>query len=222
MAQGPVQAVSVFPSRSFPNRLHPPSGGSVASRRRRRWIFMCSARCRRLRPAAGASQPTLCSHAGARLPQGWRGRGASPFPSNPHRSKGRAPCTPARRCARGSGAIQTPGPAACSSDSPTRRRRSAAAAIWRRPGKRPIKPARGGFKALKSSCAAIKGFEAMRALRKGRGSAFNPTSDMNGEARIIERAFGPGPAGYPRRYPCSKTVRRHEAGSQFIAKLRTL
>ena len=60
--------------------------------------------------------------------------------------------------------------------------------------KRPIKPARG-FKALKSACAAIKGFEAMRALRKGRGSAFNPTSDMNGEARMIERAFGPGPCG---------------------------
>ena len=34
-----------------------------------------------------------------------------------------------------------------------------------------------------------------RVLRKGRGSAFNPTSDMKGEARMIERAFGLAPCG---------------------------
>ena len=36
-----------------------------------------------------------------------------------------------------------------------------------------IKPVRG-FKTLKSAYATIKGFEVMRALRKGQGSAFNP------------------------------------------------
>ena len=57
-----------------------------------------------------------------------------------------------------------------------------------------IKPVRG-FKALKSAYATIKGFEVMRALRKGRGSAFNLANDMNGEVRMIERAFGLGPCG---------------------------
>jgi transposase, IS6 family len=32
----------------------------------------------------------------------------------------------------------------------------------------------------------------MRALRKGQASAFNITSDIGGEARIVERAFGLG------------------------------
>ena len=51
-----------------------------------------------------------------------------------------------------------------------------------------------GFKTLKTTYATIKGFEVMRALRKGQAAAtFNLTRDMRGEARIIERAFGIGP-----------------------------
>ena len=37
---------------------------------------------------------------------------------------------------------------------------------------------------------AGKGFEVMRAMRKGRAGAFNLTRDICGEARIVERAFG--------------------------------
>ena len=54
-----------------------------------------------------------------------------------------------------------------------------------------IRPVRG-FKTLKTAYAAIKGFEVMRALRKGQASAFNVSGDIRGEARIVERAFGPG------------------------------
>ena len=54
-----------------------------------------------------------------------------------------------------------------------------------------IKPVRG-FKTLKTAYATIKGFEVMRALRKGQARAFNVTSDIRGEARIVERAFGLG------------------------------
>ena len=54
-----------------------------------------------------------------------------------------------------------------------------------------IRPVRG-FKTLKTAYATIKGFEVMRALRKGQASAFNTTRDIQGEARIVERAFGLG------------------------------
>jgi IS6 family transposase len=54
-----------------------------------------------------------------------------------------------------------------------------------------IRPVRG-FKTLKTAYATIKGFEVMRALRKGQASAFNLTRDICGEARIVERAFGLG------------------------------
>lgn len=49
-----------------------------------------------------------------------------------------------------------------------------------------------GFKSLKTAYATIKGFEVMRALRKGQASAFDLTRDMQGEARLVERAFGVG------------------------------
>ena len=49
-----------------------------------------------------------------------------------------------------------------------------------------------GFKTLKTGYATIKGFEVMRALRKGQALAFNITRDIRGEARIVERAFGLG------------------------------
>ncbi|MBB6487818.1 transposase-like protein [Rhizobium lusitanum] len=55
-----------------------------------------------------------------------------------------------------------------------------------------IKPVRG-FKTLKAAYATIKGFEAMRALRKGQAAIFNLTGDIRGEVRIVERAFGIGP-----------------------------
>ncbi len=54
-----------------------------------------------------------------------------------------------------------------------------------------IRPVRG-FKTLKTAYATIKGFEVMRALRKGQAAAFNITRDIRGEARIVERAFGLG------------------------------
>jgi IS6 family transposase len=56
-----------------------------------------------------------------------------------------------------------------------------------------IRPVRG-FKTLKTAYATIKGFEVMRALRKGQAGAFNLTHDICGEARIVERAFGLGPS----------------------------
>ena len=54
-----------------------------------------------------------------------------------------------------------------------------------------IRPVRG-FKTLKTAYATIKGFEVMRALRKGQADAFNITHDIRGEARLVERAFGLG------------------------------
>tara|TARA_X000000950_G_C13674100_1_gene561161 strand:+ start:24 stop:782 length:759 start_codon:yes stop_codon:yes gene_type:complete len=55
-----------------------------------------------------------------------------------------------------------------------------------------IKPVRG-FKTMKAAYATIKGFEVMRALRKGQSRSFNLTGDINGEVRMLERAFGLGP-----------------------------
>ena len=54
-----------------------------------------------------------------------------------------------------------------------------------------IRPVRG-FKTLKTAYATIRGFEVMRALRKGQAAIFNVTQDIGGEARIVERAFGIG------------------------------
>jgi len=45
---------------------------------------------------------------------------------------------------------------------------------------------------MKTAYATIKGFEVMRALRKGQAAIFNLSGDMRGEARIVERAFGIG------------------------------
>ena len=54
-----------------------------------------------------------------------------------------------------------------------------------------IRPVRG-FKTLKTVYATTRGFEVMRALRKGQTAIFNLTCDLCGEARIVERAFGLG------------------------------
>ena len=50
-----------------------------------------------------------------------------------------------------------------------------------------------GFKTLKTAYATIKGFEVMRALRKGQAQMFAIQGGIVGEARIVERAFGVGP-----------------------------
>ena len=55
-----------------------------------------------------------------------------------------------------------------------------------------IRPVRG-FKTLKTAYATIKGFEVMRALRKGQARVFALQEGIVGEARIVERAFGVGP-----------------------------
>lgn len=54
-----------------------------------------------------------------------------------------------------------------------------------------IRPVRG-FETLKAAYATIKGFEVMRALRKGQAAAFKITRDIYVEVRLIERAFGLG------------------------------
>jgi hypothetical protein len=46
---------------------------------------------------------------------------------------------------------------------------------------------------MKTAYATIKGFEVMRALRKGQAAVFNLTRDIVGEARLVERAFSLGP-----------------------------
>ena len=46
---------------------------------------------------------------------------------------------------------------------------------------------------MKTAYATIKGFEVMRALRKGQAAIFNLTRDIVGEARLVERAFDLGP-----------------------------
>ena len=55
-----------------------------------------------------------------------------------------------------------------------------------------IRPVRG-FKTLKTAYATIKGFEVMRALRKGQARMFAIQGGIVGETRIVERAFGVGP-----------------------------
>ena len=55
-----------------------------------------------------------------------------------------------------------------------------------------IRPVRG-FKTMKTAYATIKGFEVMRALRKGQAGMFALQGGIVGEARIVERAFGLGP-----------------------------
>ena len=44
-----------------------------------------------------------------------------------------------------------------------------------------------------AACATIKGFEVMRALRKGQAGIFALQGGIVGEARVVERAFGLGP-----------------------------
>src|SRR3546814_3754795 len=56
-----------------------------------------------------------------------------------------------------------------------------------------IKPVRG-FKSIPTSYATIKGFEVMRALRKGQARPWCLQPGIRGEVRLVERAFGIGPS----------------------------
>src|SRR3546814_10051855 len=56
-----------------------------------------------------------------------------------------------------------------------------------------IKPVRG-FKSMPTAYATIKGFEVMRALRKGQAQAWCLQPGIMGEVRLVERAFGIGPS----------------------------
>ena len=58
--------------------------------------------------------------------------------------------------------------------------------------KRLIKPTLG-FKSMKTACATIEGFKAMRALGKRLAEAFQHRPGIRGEVRLVEGAFGTGP-----------------------------
>jgi hypothetical protein len=49
------------------------------------------------------------------------------------------------------------------------------------------------FKSMKTAYATIKGFEVMRALKKGQGGSHQIRDGIRGEVRLVERAFGIGP-----------------------------
>ena len=49
------------------------------------------------------------------------------------------------------------------------------------------------FKTMRTAYATIRGFEVMRALRKGQAEMFSLQRGIVGKARIVERAFGVGP-----------------------------
>ena len=55
-----------------------------------------------------------------------------------------------------------------------------------------VRPVRG-FKTLNTAYATLKGFEVMRALRKGQAEMLALQGGIVGEATIVERAFGVGP-----------------------------
>ena len=56
-----------------------------------------------------------------------------------------------------------------------------------------IKPVRG-FKSIPTAYATLKGFEVMRALRKGQARPWCLQPGIRGEVRLVERAFGIGPS----------------------------
>ena len=49
---------------------------------------------------------------------------------------------------------------------------------------------RGALKSLKTAYATIKGFEVMRALKKGQAQLWQYGGGIMGEVRLIERQFG--------------------------------
>ena len=58
--------------------------------------------------------------------------------------------------------------------------------------KRLIRPTLG-FKSMRTAYATIKGFEVIRALKKGQAGLHQVQPGIRGEVRLVERAFGIGP-----------------------------
>ena len=52
-----------------------------------------------------------------------------------------------------------------------------------------IKPT-PGFQSLKTAYATLKGFEVMRALKKGQGFLFRYLPGVAGEVSLVHRSFG--------------------------------
>lgn len=57
--------------------------------------------------------------------------------------------------------------------------------------KRLIQPTLG-FQPMRTAYATIKGFEAMRALKKGQGALFRFHASVAGEVDLVNRNFGLG------------------------------
>ena len=79
-----------------------------------------------------------------------------------------------------------------------------------------IRPVRG-FKSMKAAYATIKGFEVMRARRKGQAAIFNLTREVMGAARLVEPAFGLGPCALPAPCPCALTEAVQRLGQRLAA-----
>ena len=47
-----------------------------------------------------------------------------------------------------------------------------------------------GFQSLRTAYTTIKGFEVMRALKKGQGALFRYLPGVAGEVSLVHRAFG--------------------------------
>jgi hypothetical protein len=67
-----------------------------------------------------------------------------------------------------------------------------------------IKPVRG-FKSIPTAYATIKGFEVMRALRKGQARPWCLQPGIRGEVRLVE-SFGIGPSALTEACACSTTI----------------
>jgi len=77
-----------------------------------------------------------------------------------------------------------------------------------------------GFKSMKTAYATIKGFEGMRARRKGQAAIFNLTREVMGAARLVEPAFGLGPCARPPRPapgPCALPEAVQRLGQRLAA-----
>ena len=70
--------------------------------------------------------------------------------------------------------------------------------------KRVIRPTLG-FKSMKTANATLKGFEVMRALKKGQAALWQYQDGVRGEVRLVDRAFGIGPSGI------SEAIQKFEA-----------
>ncbi len=65
--------------------------------------------------------------------------------------------------------------------------------------KRVIRPTLG-FKSMKTLYATLKGMEVMRALKKRQAAVFQYQTGIEGEVRLVERAFGIGPSALAEAY----------------------